>query len=1104
MFNKRLQHDFIIPNEGLYRVYLLEESDTGGEWPVIKGEGEPVKLPTGNPNNKIYTPILPGILTWRIVIRNQAERDVIDAVFDSIEGDYRVEYYQVEGGITENLIWRGDLLLDQYNEDLRGFPGFVEIVASDLGKLQGLSYLDIDGFPHTGRESQLQIIKNCVQLLGYDLGFACSDAIFEDTMDGDPFVDDPMLQAYADNAWYYPVDSFGQTRLMTAWDVLRSVLVSKACRIRQWGGRWHVEQIVEGVPPLPVPSGLILIGQRGVYESTTVIHSNHAVYDANDQKVFEFNLGTNSNAAPPEVYFGHEFILSSFGAPESNNRTLALFTHQGELVRKIDSTPISRGTEVLIDKDNFIYVFGNLEANGLRKLDIEFNEIWHWQNPDVGFRVSSFDVYPDGDVAIVTGTHGEADSGSTALHVIDKDKNELWSIPRIKSDWGLHSSGRGWVRFDMDKNVHVATAGQSTDINGMRGLFKFNPFGSRIYEKYIGEGTTMRALAVDNDNNVYYRKNSADAGGGRLRKRSPDGTLLKATDDNMSVGGDLQLETDSLGFLFHVADAGVALYVRRETTDLIAVNIVEAEHTGFTAKISPHPGRLVSYTGRPVTLWGPLVFPIDFIDEEVGSGLPDGFEGTWNTQNTLHSRATNGDALGNKVWQIVVQSTGGTNPRIFHYENVELKEKSRTQNFNILVKVKISAVGSGRMVGIGYMQEKIVHTAASGLFLVYRHGTGIEFGTYTNGTFNSLYTNDTGFPDSTDWIWLRLVKEGDDFSGFAWFDGDTEPVTFTTFWGDLANQMTDRGSWGVFTRTAGTYLVDFFGVGVNGGVPRGNDTYPVITNTEGLDGGIKIDWDAPLFTTGLLGYDIYVEGVKDNTDPLDVLTFSKTGLTDGVDYDVRLVAVYSDGLEFGREVTIKAGLFAGIFTDFTEYTDEEFPADWINVRNAADWEVNNEIFLTNATPSFAAVVWDHATFGDTWTDAVMEGEFMVKTGVQFTNSFFFLRADDNPGANNGISNNYHLRLLGGTALQLRRTVNNSVTSLGQASFSYTFNTLYKYKFQIIDFDLKAKVWPSSGSEPEDWTLERTDDTEAHASGYAGLGAHHQQHEFHSVQVEDLS
>ena len=266
----------------------------------------------------------------------------------------------------------------------------------------------------------------------------------------------------------------------------------------------------------------------------------------------------------------------------------------------------------------------------------------------------------------------------------------------------------------------------------------------------------------------------------------------------------------------------------------------------------------------------------------------------------------------------------------------------------------------------------------------------------------------------------------------------------------------------------------------------------------------RCTWTA---VSGVDGYNVYLKSngtfVKQNSELITDTVYDIENLEDGnyEAYATALIgAVESDPSNIDAFI-IDSGFLS---TNFSEYTNNDFPSDWIDDNNADDWEVQDEIFtsINNANNGFAS--WNKISS----ENHIVEGKLRVSSTASGTRVRLFLRVDDGTGFTGTSRNLVYIELRDGNNSRYAIILNGSFNSRGSQSFSYSANTWYRFKSEIITdgggFDVKWKIWEDGTSEPESWwTGSRTSSGGLNYVGRVGFGGHDAVVECDFLEVELL-
>jgi hypothetical protein len=131
---------------------------------------------------------------------------------------YKVEVYK-----DTVMLWVGYIDPQQYNAPYKPAPNNIRFTASD-----GLGLLKNEDFTLTGRQTELDIIRYCLDKIGLGLSYAIAISIWET---GHDTTRSPLAQSYL-NCEIFDGDS--------CYEVIEKVLSRYDAEISQWKGRWHI------------------------------------------------------------------------------------------------------------------------------------------------------------------------------------------------------------------------------------------------------------------------------------------------------------------------------------------------------------------------------------------------------------------------------------------------------------------------------------------------------------------------------------------------------------------------------------------------------------------------------------------------------------------------------------------------------------------------------------------------------------------------------------------------------------------------------------------------------------------------------------------------
>ena len=262
------------------------------------------------------------------------------------------------------------------------------------------------------------------------------------------------------------------------------------------------------------------------------------------------------------------------------------------------------------------------------------------------------------------------------------------------------------------------------------------------------------------------------------------------------------------------------------------------------------------------------------------------------------------------------------------------------------------------------------------------------------------------------------------------------------------------------------------------------------------DGKLDIDFvsdDDSMF----LGADVYINEVKDNGSLIEALTYSATGLTNGVKYDVRVELFY------GIVKHVRSGSeYAGVvYTDFSEYTTNEFPSDWTPRwgGSTSDYIVKADSgytggkyleFPTKGSTGWRGVSWD-VMDSKTWRKNIrIQARYMTGSSASpgWSDPMFMAMASGATGGDDGYTLGKRNLNQDNHALRIVRysSGTGSILAWHRSGISFTNGVFHQLEMTIDEFgNYKLKTWNESSSEPA-WQIEGTDPSPLNVLGWVGL------------------
>ena len=134
------------------------------------------------------------------------------------------KYIKAELYLGSTLIWAGYVTPQQYQVPYKPSPCNVTFTATD-----GLGLLKNEEFTLTGNQSQLEIIRHCIDKIGLNLGYAIAINLFEANHNENYT---SLEQTYEDASIYGD---------KSCYEVLEKIIGKYNATITQCNGRWHIK-----------------------------------------------------------------------------------------------------------------------------------------------------------------------------------------------------------------------------------------------------------------------------------------------------------------------------------------------------------------------------------------------------------------------------------------------------------------------------------------------------------------------------------------------------------------------------------------------------------------------------------------------------------------------------------------------------------------------------------------------------------------------------------------------------------------------------------------------------------------------------------------------
>jgi hypothetical protein len=280
---------------------------------------------------------------------------------------------------------------------------------------------------------------------------------------------------------------------------------------------------------------------------------------------------------------------------------------------------------------------------------------------------------------------------------------------------------------------------------------------------------------------------------------------------------------------------------------------------------------------------------------------------------------------------------------------------------------------------------------------------------------------------------------------------------------------------------------------------RGTTANSPVISTQAWNIGVWVgesNTTGDLYRNSALEVDNAVVGTETPLSTIDVLLGARRS-TNNTDTTFPLTGDIAEVIAYNRVLTTdeskkvtqylkeKYALYY-FFTNFSEYPSST-ATGWIQRWNSASVSIASGISgqiggkslnLSSTTSNRKLYSWDPA-------GQIQDVEVLARVRTTDTGgdrSAVFVRGSGAAGSE--IAYGAYLSL--GTEFRVNRYLNGANAILAQPGFTFSINTWYWIRFRVIGNQIKAKVWPDSGSEPVAWTVEVADSNIAGA-GYVGVG-----------------
>jgi hypothetical protein len=224
-----------ISKSGLtYTAEMWENGYTGAEYNVNSGTS-PFVLTCAGSGDDPFQPILPTIFNIRADFT-----DFAGPYPDLVSTDDRKYYVRFYASGGTYFVWQGFVLMDSIAIQFTTGRNFVDIICVDgLGLLKTVPYVPTSASINTS-ESLLQIIRNCLQNIGYPVTFYINSAInYYATAHN-------TAESYIRKTHIFPTSwTNNDFTFKSCYDILQSICVAHGAQLYQSGGEWWITSVNE-------------------------------------------------------------------------------------------------------------------------------------------------------------------------------------------------------------------------------------------------------------------------------------------------------------------------------------------------------------------------------------------------------------------------------------------------------------------------------------------------------------------------------------------------------------------------------------------------------------------------------------------------------------------------------------------------------------------------------------------------------------------------------------------------------------------------------------------------------------------------------------------
>lgn len=261
-----------------YNIYI-DDADFVGSVTEFTLSGDGFELSTRGQSNDISFPILPTEVSFGMQVEDSTRTAIETFITDLVTAtEKRFQIKITKGDTSENMFWFGLILPDLSILPDSYYFAFTIRATDGLGILKDVDYNNA-GVKYTGSDTLIDHIFNCLRKIGtLDTFLSGSDVALQTAVnwfeDGQPNGndDDPLKNTRFQHKTLIEIDSKGNFKYLSCYDVLVQIMTLTLSRLTWKDGAFFVEQI-------PVREAINFVERR--YDKDGTFIDSGSVTDGN-------------------------------------------------------------------------------------------------------------------------------------------------------------------------------------------------------------------------------------------------------------------------------------------------------------------------------------------------------------------------------------------------------------------------------------------------------------------------------------------------------------------------------------------------------------------------------------------------------------------------------------------------------------------------------------------------------------------------------------------------------------------------------------------------------------------------------------------------------